>query len=184
VPPTIPVGIPDRLTAGDTWKWTLSLGDFPPSDGYAITYSFRGPSVLANADVTVTPGTSDYAVVVAKAKTAPLTPGTYSWTCHATKAGERLQAASGVVTVDPDPEAADAGELQPHAEKMLAIIEAALSGRLTSDMQSYQIAGRAITKIPVLELKQLRRQYRSELRGKRNGGKATTTVRLTFGRPC
>lgn len=49
-----------------------------------------------------------------------------------------------------------------HAETMLAKIEAVLEGRLDSDVESYTIAGRQITKIPVTELLALRDTYRAE----------------------
>jgi len=49
-----------------------------------------------------------------------------------------------------------------HAKTMLDAIEAVLEGRIDSDVEQYQIAGRQITKIPILELKKLRDDYRAE----------------------
>ena len=49
-----------------------------------------------------------------------------------------------------------------HAKTMLDAIEAVLEGRITSDIEQYQIAGRQITKIPIRELKDLRQEYLSE----------------------
>jgi hypothetical protein len=50
-----------------------------------------------------------------------------------------------------------------HASRMLTAIEAALEGRITSDMEQYSIAGRQITKIPVNELLVLRDKYKAEV---------------------
>jgi len=49
-----------------------------------------------------------------------------------------------------------------HAKTMLDAIEAVLEGRITSDIEEYTIAGRQITKIPIIELKKLRDEYRAE----------------------
>jgi len=46
-----------------------------------------------------------------------------------------------------------------HNKKMLDAIEAVLEGRVTSDVEAYQIAGRSITKISITELKDLHAYY-------------------------
>jgi len=50
-----------------------------------------------------------------------------------------------------------------HARNMLNAIEAVLEGRITADVESYSIAGRSITKIPVSELLVLRSKYKAEV---------------------
>lgn len=55
-----------------------------------------------------------------------------------------------------------------HATTMLAAIEAVLEGRIDSDVEQYQIAGRQITKIPISELKQLRKEYKAEVKKEEN----------------
>ena len=56
---------------------------------------------------------------------------------------------------------------QTHAEIMLAKIEAVLEGRITADIENYQIAGRQITKIPIAELLVLRDRYRVEVKNQK-----------------
>ena len=46
-----------------------------------------------------------------------------------------------------------------HNKKMLDAIEAVLEGRITSDVEAYQIAGRQITKISITELEALHVKY-------------------------
>jgi hypothetical protein len=180
--PSIPTCEPEIARAGDTWKWTKSLADYPPSEAWVLSYSFRGLSVLADADVVVAPGVSDYAVSVAANKTAALLPGTYQWAAFVTKAGERYTADEGVLVVERNLSAAAAGDALSHAEKALPIIEAALAGRLTADVEEYVINGKQVRKIGVLELKRLRKQYRSEIWRQRNGNKLGPTHLTTFGR--
>lgn len=180
--PIVPTTEPETARAGDTWKWTKSLADYPVSEGWTLTYSFRGASVLADVDVVVVPGTNAYAVSVLPAKTAPLIPGAYSWAAFVTKAGERYTADEGILVIERNLSTAAAGDALSHAEKALPIIEAALSGRLTADIENYQINGKAVAKIPILELKRLRSQYRTEIWRARNGNKLGPTLHTTFGR--
>lgn len=50
-----------------------------------------------------------------------------------------------------------------HAERMLALIEQRLEGRITSDHESYTIEGRSLTRIPFAELREYRKYYRKEV---------------------
>jgi hypothetical protein len=50
-----------------------------------------------------------------------------------------------------------------HNETMLTAIKAALEGRITSDMEQYQIQGRQITKIPIDDLIKLKIYYEGEV---------------------
>lgn len=52
--------------------------------------------------------------------------------------------------------------LDTHAYRMVTAIEAVLEGKVTADVASYSIAGRSITKIPIVELIELREKYRKE----------------------
>lgn len=178
----IPTCEPERVVAGDTWKWTRALSEYPPSEGWTLTYSIRGLSVLLDADVGVTPGVSDYSVVVAANKTAPLLPGTYRWAAFVTKAGERYTADEGVLVVERNLSTAAASDALSHAEKTLPIIEAVLAGRVTADIENYQINGKLVTKIPIAELKKLRKQYRSEIWRQRNKGRLGPQHLTTFTR--
>lgn len=49
------------------------------------------------------------------------------------------------------------------ASDTLTLVESAISGQLPAGMASYQLAGRAITKIPIQELMKLRQQLREEV---------------------
>ena len=172
----------EQLIAGDTWHWLKTLADYPPADGWALSYSFRGPSVLPAAAAVVTPGTSSYDVMVDAAKTKLLKPGTYRWAAYVELNGERYTADSGVVTVEMDLSQASAGDALSHAEQALPVIEAVLSGRITADMQQYQIAGRLVTKIPVMELYELRSKYRREIWKSRNPGRVMERIDVVFTR--
>ena len=73
-----------------------------------------------------------------------------------------------------------------HAEKMVAKIESLLEGKADSDVSSYSIAGRSLTKLSFQELVDARDYYRREVvkhkndslvkRGKKNG----STIQVRF----
>ena len=66
-----------------------------------------------------------------------------------------------------------------HASDMLSKIEAVLEGRIDADVESYQIAGRQITKIPIPELIKMRQYYKSEVAGEN----AKTSIENGDGNP-
>jgi len=172
--PTTPTGVPALLTAGDSWRWRVAdLADYPQSEGWALKYRLNGVNTL---DLTPTFQTSGddaghWLVAVAATTTTPLEAGRYrlaAWVeGSGAYAGRSEPIGDTVVELKPDPRTAEPGDLQTHAERTLAVIEAALEGRLTSDIESYQVAGRAINKIPIAELTKLHGQYAAKVRRER-----------------
>lgn len=156
----VPQGIPQALAAGDTWEWDDVLADYPVSEGWTLTYYLRGATNLT-PDPTATPDLAAgvYHVVIPATSTTALPAGSYAYAAVVTKAGETHTVRSGVLTVTPDVAQAGAGALATYAETMLAAIEAVLAGRATADVESYQIDGQALTRIPFAELRQARTRY-------------------------
>lgn len=168
--PTIPSVEPTIFRAGETVEWTKIVQDYPNTDGYALVYSFSGPSALASITATNVADGS-YSVSIPATTTSALVAGRYLWAAHAQLAGAVYPVAQGTIFV----EAKLLGTaLTTHAERTLAVIEAALEGRLTSDMESYTIGTRQVTKIAAMELRNLRTQYKWEVWYERNPGKILT----------
>jgi hypothetical protein len=165
--PTIQAIEPTYATAGDTWQWQRSFDDFLISDGWALSYGINGPKHVVWNPAWVTNDGSIFTVTIPPATTTALTLGTYELiailTGSGSYAGQRVSIKLPPIIVLPDPALAVDGSRVSHAATVLPIIEAALSGRLSADMQRYMIAGREVTKIPIAELRQLRAQYRREL---------------------
>lgn len=73
-----------------------------------------------------------------------------------------------------------------HAETMKTAIEAVLEGRITSDIESYAIDGRQITKIPIQELTRLHKYYSSIVQQETNaaavdaGGGNPNRIKVRF----
>ena len=161
---SIPSSEHTQVTAGDTWKWTKSVPDYPASDSWTLSYEVRGPSKITLAwgsEVAAHSNGRDYSITVLPAKTAPLLAGTYHWSAYVTKAGERHEVYYGILPIRINLAAAPTEGGQTHAERTLAVIEAALEGRLTGDLEAYTIAGRSVTKIPIEQLYRMRSIYRA-----------------------
>lgn len=179
---SLPSSIPASLAAGDTWRWRVARAAYLASDGWALTTYLRGKGVL---NVPGVPDDDAFVFTVAAAgegSSAAVPPGSYTWVEKAAKDGDVFTVCSGLVTVTPNLATATAGQLQTHAEKALALVEAALEGRIVSDAESYTILGRSISKTPIAELRKLRAQYRAEVLRER-GASPFTPVRYVLGRP-
>jgi hypothetical protein len=172
--PPVPSSEPNSIFAGDTVRFSKTISDYPATDGWALTYSFRGPSLLA--DVAATPSGSGYLVTIAASLTQVLSAGTYQWAARVTKAGETYTVARGVLAV-----VQVEGLISvTHNEKMLAAINAALEGRVVADMQSYTIGGRMVTKIPFKELLAIKGTYEAKVWRDRNPGSLGVPVAFGF----
>lgn len=179
----IPSTEPSEFAAGESVQWRRSYGDYLPADGWTLKYYFAGPDIF-----TVTPDavSGEWLATLAPGDTAAKVRGTYQWTAYAEKGAgpdERHRVAKGTLLLTLNVTTAVAGDLTPFAERLLPIVEAALVNRLTVDQQSFQIDGTAIVNIPVVELKRIRTELRTELWKKRNPGKIGQPIYLRFARP-
>jgi hypothetical protein len=182
MPPLIPDYVPRVFVAGTTVKFTRQLADFPPGAGWTYTIYFNGASNTFNK-AAVTQADGSFLVTIDPSDTATLPPGAYRYAERVTKGSDVYDLVGDelVVQIEPNLATAPAGAFLTHAEKTLGIIELALSGRLTADLESYQIAGRAVTKIPIKELRELRGWYAAEVaRGQNPGTLGTPTFQVQF----
>lgn len=179
----IPDREPSTLIAGDTWRWTVSLPDFPAGQGYTATYQFTGKTSLG---FTATPNVSDgtYSVSVPSSSTSVVGAGPYRWALRVTDDGSNvLTARSGHVLVLANPAVSSGADASSHAEQMLALIEAELQARVTgsgASTISYSIEGRSITKMTLAELYSLRAKYKGEVSRQANGGRSAP-IKIAFG---
>lgn len=169
--------LPDAFAAGNTVVYRKSFVDYPAISGWACALHLRGPSIL---DVNAAASGADFVFTIAASNTAALTPGRYTWVERVTKSGEVYDVASGYAILTRNLATAVAGDTQTYEEKTLAVIEAALTGELTDNMRSYQIAGRAVYLIEPLELEKLRSRYSQLVAQQRNPGTFGTDIKFRF----
>lgn len=69
-----------------------------------------------------------------------------------------------------------------HIEKVLVALESLLEGKATSDVASYSIAGRSLSRLSISELLMWRDKYRAELikLNRAEGLNQTGTIQVRF----
>lgn len=169
--------MPASFHSGETVKLSLSYGDYPASGGWTLKLYLAGASI---ANFSGTPTDTGFAVTLSAAATTLLEPGNYKWRTVVTSGSESYVADDGVVAVGANIIEQVAGGMQSVEEKHLNIIEALLTGRLETDMESYQIAGRAVTRIPIRELLELRATFKRTVEQQRNPGSFGPQIRVAF----
>jgi hypothetical protein len=158
--------VPDSFPAGTSLNIRFDLADYP-APTWEASLHIKGAGALDA--VGVADGTGHLFEIAASA-TDDLPPGLYQWAVRVSGPdGEILQPCEGLTNVTPDIAEADAGDLQSWAEKTLALVEAAIAGRIPSGMESYQVLGRAISKIPLADLMKIRDQLRASVKAKGAG---------------
>lgn len=184
-----PEGEPTEIVVGDFIQWKRSdlVADYPVathSAEYVARITGGGSSEIK---IAATENTDYYLFTADSATSADFDVGLYHWQLEITQtsSGNRIVVDIGDFEAIPD---MDNNQADPriHAEKMLTKIESLLEGKADSDVSSYSIAGRSLTKLSFQELVDARDYYRREVvkhkndsltkRGKKNG----STIQVRF----
>jgi hypothetical protein len=148
----VPTIEPTSLVAGDTLKFTKSLGDYPASDAWVLTYTLVNSA--NRYTFAATASGDDHAVTVAATTTASYAPGEYDLRGQVSKAGEVYTVATGQITVRPS--FASATDGRSSAKKTLDAINAYLADTNNLAAASYEIAGRRLSRYTLADLLALR----------------------------
>jgi hypothetical protein len=98
----IPTSEPKILRAGTTTKWTRELRQYPPEEGWALTYCINGPKhSVFNAVAT---GSDSFTATIAADVTYDWPAGEYIWEARAVLNGESYFVNTGRFTVIPNAE--------------------------------------------------------------------------------
>lgn len=187
-----PEGEPSEVVVGDYLQWKRSdvAQDYPTSEGYTAEYVARitgGGSFEIKLQQAAGSTDDYYLFQIGSATTESFLPGLYHWQLEITQtsSGNRIVVDIGDFTAIPD---MDSNQADPriHAEVMVDKIETILVGKADSDVASYSIAGRSLTKLSFSELIEARDYYKREVvrhtnaellkRGKSNG----STIKVRF----
>jgi hypothetical protein len=163
--------------------------DYPASDGWTLTYSLNGKGAVAAIVASVNADDSNgYSVTVTAATTAAYTAGLYQYLARVSLAGEVYTVDSGVVIIAPNVATAATGALQTHAEKMVALCEAAIeanavaaaSGGTGGAIQSYTIGNRSVTFRDEADLRAQLSHYKWQVWHEKNPGKLGPRRQVRF----
>lgn len=184
-----PEGEPTQVVVGDFIQWKKSniVQDYPTathSAEYVARITGGGSSEIKVAG---TEATGYYLFTADSTASSDFAVGRYHWQLEITEtsSGNRLVIERGEFEAIAD---LDVNQSDPriHAEIMLAKIETILEGKADSDVGSYSIAGRSLTKMTFDELMIARDRYKGEvLKHQREllvkrGKQSANTVRVRF----
>jgi len=189
-PANAPTIEPETVVQGDWIQWKRTdLGADYPNTAYTATYVARiTGGGNTEVQVTGTASGSDYLFSVNSATSEGFVPGLYHWQLEIKRDSDnnRLVVDRGYFTAIADLDV-NGADPRTHAEIMVAKIESILSGKADSDVASYSVAGRSLTKMSFRELLEARDYYRSEVRKEqiseriRRGQSTGATVQVRFG---
>jgi len=185
-----PEGEPTEIVVGDfiQWKKENIAQDYPTathSAEYVARITGGGSNEIKLA---ATESNGYYLFTVDSDTSADFAVGRYHWQLEITQtsSGNRLVVERGEFEAIPD---LDVNQSDPrsHPEIMLAKIETILEGKADSDVGSYSIAGRSLTKLSFDELMVARDRYKSEVTKHRReelikrGKASSNTIKVRFG---
>lgn len=159
--------VPGCVTAGDSYPIRLS----ELSASYPVaSYRLQIAMTLGTANPVLVDLANSAGVHGGTLSFASAAPGAWRYAIKATRLTDGLvqTVATGTIQVNPDPARHD---VRSHAERVLEAIEALIEGRATTDVQSYSIAGRSLTRMTPAELVTWRSHYRQDVAMERAAGK-------------
>ena len=184
-----PEGEPTQIVVGDFIQWKKSdiVEDYPTathSAEYVARITGGGSNEIKLAG---TEATGYYLFTVDSTTSSDFAVGRYHWQLEITEtaSGNRLVIERGEFEAIPD---LDVNQSDPrtHSDIMLAKIETILEGKADSDVGSYSIAGRSLTKMSFDELMIARDRYKREVLQHRReelikrGKASANTVKVRF----
>ena len=184
-----PEGEPKEIVVGDfiQWKRTDLVSDYPiatHSAEYVARITGGGKNEIK---LPMTEAATHYLATVTSAESAAFNAGHYYWQLEVTEtaSGNRVVVARGEFKALAD---LDVNQTDPrsHAEIMVGKIESLLQGKADSDVSSYSVQGRSLTKMSFEELEAARKRYKAEVRQEKakmdamQGRKTGTTVKVRF----
>lgn len=173
--PVVPSGEPTSLRAGATWLWDTAFGDYPRTEGWALTYELRGLDKITLSGSQITANSDGWHVIVPASFTTPLDPDSYEFLAVLTGSGTyagrvdvitlpRLQILPNLIT-------AAAGDRTSFVQVALGKVEAAIQARILGDEpEGYMVDGTQVQRMQLKELMALRIRLTEELRVLRGAG--------------
>lgn len=185
-----PTNEPDVVSPGDFIQWKRTdIGSDYPNTAYTATYVARITGG-GNTEIQVvgTASGSGYLFSVSSTTSADFVVGLYHWQLEIKRNSDnnRIIIDRGYFTCVADLDV-NGSDPRTHSEIMVAKIESILSGKADSDVASYTIAGRSLSKMSFKELIDARDYYKREAQKEavseriRKGQATGSTIQIRFG---
>lgn len=160
-----PDGVPEEIFVGDFVQFKITQFSADYSNSLHTMRFVARIATGSNTEITITATAldNDYLFSVPSATSADFVVGHYHYQIEIERDSdnERIIVDRGAVDIKTDYD--NNLDARDHAEIMLGKIESILEGKADSDVSSYSIAGRSLTKFGIDELLQWRDYYRREV---------------------
>lgn len=185
-----PEGEPLEIVVGDFIQWKRSdlVQDYPLAS-YSAQYVARITGG-GNTEILLvgSEASGTYLFSASSSTTSGYEAGYYHWQLEVvqTATNNRIVVDRGEFTIIQDLDV-NGADPRSHAEIMIGKIESILQGKADSDVGSYSIAGRSLTKMSFAELMTARDQYKAEFQQEvvkdraRRGRPTGSTIKVRFG---
>jgi hypothetical protein len=171
--PAVPNSEPAHITAGETITWSRALSEYPAPE-WTLKYALQASGKDLITIVSAASGEA-HLVTVAPAKSLGYAPGSYIATAYVEHAGgARFVVERRQITISPTPLSETDST---HASRALALIEAALEGRIPHGLENSDIDGQSLSRIPIADLHRLRDKYRVEVQAEQFAARAAAGIR-------
>ena len=173
-PTVAPIGDPVTIIKGRYVAWRKLLD--VDSALYSVKYVFQPRAGGVAKTVTGSQSGDYWAFALTGALSATWVEGDHAFDVVVVRTSDSEEAviASGSSKVF-----ASTADRRSHAQIMVEKIESILQNRATSDVESYSINNRSITKMSISELTRWRDYYQAEA-GEAAGGRKTNKVKVRF----
>lgn len=147
-----------EFVKGESFEWEKSFDPYPASDGWTLSYYFRGIGAGMQID-----GAADddaFLLTATASQTTNLSAGVYYYQGFVSKDDEKILVDSGEVKVLPslvDENANYDGRSQ--VKITLDAIDAMIAGKASLDQQEYTIGNRQLKRYSMADLIALRDKY-------------------------
>ena len=160
-----PDGVPEEIFVGDFVQFKITQFSADYSNSLHTMRFVARIATGSNTEITITATAldNDYLLSVPSATSADFVVGHYHYQIEIERDSdnERVIVDRGAVDIKTDYD--NNIDVRHHAEIMLGKIQSILEGKADSDVSSYSIAGRSLTKFGIDELLQWRDYYRREV---------------------
>lgn len=153
--------LPESFAAGTTVSYRKSFSDYPASE-WTFTLYLAGASILT---IEAVADGDDFVVTISASETEQgFEAGLYKWAERVSNDSDEVyEVASGRVIIKPNLAQSKEGGDQEWVEVAIVALKSHIQGRLPKGMESYQIAGRAVSKIPIKDAMILLSQLETRL---------------------
>lgn len=178
--------LPQIFDAGSTVEFSASFTsqntNYTPANGYVLTYFIRGSSNLTVVG-TANDANDGWTVKLTSKSTFNFSAGLYEYIARVSKDGDSFTVETGRLTLKANLANVEQGTRVNHVQHTISVLEDAIEGRITADVQQFSIGGRQLLHIPITELVNLRDRYKRELKRLQLGtNRQMTNINAFFGR--